>query len=150
MKVHVLIKNHLGNTSPVLACGACARSSTLPPLRHPGTGERDSESGLLLAGPPVVRESGSVRCDLCGVSDACVGYLRACAHCSRFALLDHAGKDWPLPAWFCSRPDCRKAERAYRGCCDTCGGTGKSYDPDTNGLCWDCRGTGHPHDGKCS
>lgn len=26
--------------------------------------------------------------------------------------------------------------------CDTCNGTGKSNDAETNGLCWDCRGQG--------
>lgn len=35
------------------------------------------------------------------------------------------------------------------GCCDSCNGTGKAMDASTNGLCWDCRGTGHPHDREC-
>lgn len=33
-------------------------------------------------------------------------------------------------------------------CCAACKGTGYSGDPETNGLCWDCRGTGHPHELK--
>lgn len=31
------------------------------------------------------------------------------------------------------------------GCCSACDGTGTAYDPTTSGRCWDCRGTGHPH-----
>lgn len=32
------------------------------------------------------------------------------------------------------------------GCCTSCDGNGVSASsPETNGLCWDCRGTGHPH-----
>jgi hypothetical protein len=34
---------------------------------------------------------------------------------------------------------------ALGGCCTACEGTGCIYDPNTSGLCWDCRGTGHPH-----
>jgi DnaJ-class molecular chaperone len=37
-----------------------------------------------------------------------------------------------------------------RGCCDTCNGTGRVMDPDANGLCWDCRGTGHLHPAEVS
>ena len=37
-----------------------------------------------------------------------------------------------------------------QGCCTTCGGTGTSGDVETNGQCWDCRGTGHTHDGPCA
>jgi hypothetical protein len=36
------------------------------------------------------------------------------------------------------------------GCCGACGGDG--VDPsayESNGQCWDCRGTGHAHDGRC-
>lgn len=33
-----------------------------------------------------------------------------------------------------------------KGCCDTCKGTGTSYDIETNGQCWDCSGTGHAHE----
>lgn len=36
-----------------------------------------------------------------------------------------------------------------RGCCDGCQGTGISGDQQTGGKCWDCRGTGHAHDGPC-
>lgn len=39
--------------------------------------------------------------------------------------------------------------RRLTGCCDSCGGTGTSDDASTSGKCWDCRGTGHPHDGVC-
>lgn len=32
------------------------------------------------------------------------------------------------------------------GCCTECGGGGASGDPAVpGGGCWDCRGTGHPH-----
>ena len=33
-----------------------------------------------------------------------------------------------------------------QGCCTSCDGSGRTDTPDTNGHCWDCRGTGHPHD----
>lgn len=32
------------------------------------------------------------------------------------------------------------------GCCYVCSGTGVSGDWETNGMCWDCRATGHPHE----
>ncbi len=32
------------------------------------------------------------------------------------------------------------------GCCTWCEGTGNDYENETNGLCWDCRGTGHTHE----
>jgi hypothetical protein len=32
-----------------------------------------------------------------------------------------------------------------KGCCTSCNGTGCSHDVETNGKCWDCRGTGHLH-----
>ena len=32
------------------------------------------------------------------------------------------------------------------GCCTACAGTGVSGDAETNGKCWDCLGTGHPHE----
>lgn len=35
------------------------------------------------------------------------------------------------------------------GCCSSCKGTGASNDVETNGLCWDCYGTGHTHLGPC-
>lgn len=36
--------------------------------------------------------------------------------------------------------------RFHRGCCTACGGTGVDpSSPETNGQCWDCYGTGHPH-----
>lgn len=31
------------------------------------------------------------------------------------------------------------------GCCTACKGSGVSGDIETNGKCWDCYGTGHPH-----
>lgn len=37
-------------------------------------------------------------------------------------------------------------ELSRPGCCDSCDGTGSSLTPETSGQCWDCRGTGHPHD----
>lgn len=36
------------------------------------------------------------------------------------------------------------------GCCTRCGGTGASGDPDANGQCSDCLGTGHAHLGPCA
>lgn len=36
-------------------------------------------------------------------------------------------------------------ETEHPACCGSCNGTGNSGDPQTNGLCWDCRGTGHQH-----
>lgn len=36
------------------------------------------------------------------------------------------------------------------GCCPTCKGTGNDGSPDTGGQCWDCRGTGHCHEGPCT
>lgn len=39
--------------------------------------------------------------------------------------------------------------RPMPGCCDDCDGKGTSPDPVTNGQCWTCRGTGHPHTGPC-
>ena len=35
---------------------------------------------------------------------------------------------------------------AETGCCSACDGTGAGVD----GPCWDCRGTGHPHEGECN
>lgn len=32
------------------------------------------------------------------------------------------------------------------GCCGSCGGSGRSNDPQTGGQCWDCRGSGHLHE----
>lgn len=45
----------------------------------------------------------------------------------------------PVYDWF--------RDRFHRdGCCSTCGGTGSDASAyETNGLCWDCRGTGHAH-----
>ncbi|HEY2101437.1 MAG TPA: hypothetical protein VGH72_33575 [Pseudonocardia sp.] len=37
----------------------------------------------------------------------------------------------------------------FAGCCTDCDGHGNTSDPETNGKCWTCRGTGHPHDGPC-
>lgn len=37
-----------------------------------------------------------------------------------------------------------------RGCCSGCNGTGVTCDPETNGLCWDCRGTGCAHPDPCT
>lgn len=31
------------------------------------------------------------------------------------------------------------------GCCSSCDGTGCGGDAQSNGLCYDCRGTGHSH-----
>lgn len=39
----------------------------------------------------------------------------------------------------------RWRRKRCKGCCSTCDGTGGSMDPETNGRCWDCRGTGHQH-----
>lgn len=40
----------------------------------------------------------------------------------------------------------RRNQFHRRGCCSTCGGTGRDVaSPETNGLCWDCRATGHTH-----
>jgi hypothetical protein len=37
--------------------------------------------------------------------------------------------------------------RFHPGCCASCGGTGVSGDYAVpGGRCWDCRGTGHPHE----
>lgn len=38
---------------------------------------------------------------------------------------------------------------SVEGCCGACSGTGVSGEIETNGLCWDCRGTGHAHAGPC-
>jgi hypothetical protein len=36
------------------------------------------------------------------------------------------------------------------GCCGACDGYGRDASaPETGGMCWDCRGTGHAHDGRC-
>lgn len=35
------------------------------------------------------------------------------------------------------------------GCCPMCDGTGASGEECTNGACWDCQATGHPHVGRC-
>lgn len=35
------------------------------------------------------------------------------------------------------------------GCCPSCDGTGASGEECTNGACWDCQATGHPHIGRC-
>ena len=38
------------------------------------------------------------------------------------------------------------------GCCSSCSGTGSGgpgAGPETNGRCWDCRGSGCAHDGPC-
>jgi hypothetical protein len=41
--------------------------------------------------------------------------------------------------------------RSIPPCCDRCHGTGGDvWDESTGGLCWDCRGTGHPHTGLCT
>jgi hypothetical protein len=34
-------------------------------------------------------------------------------------------------------------------CCSGCEGTGYSGEPEANGLCWDCRGTGCAHPDPC-
>ena len=42
---------------------------------------------------------------------------------------------------------------AEPGCCTPCEGWGlggPASGPDTRGRCWECRGTGHPHDGPCA
>jgi hypothetical protein len=40
--------------------------------------------------------------------------------------------------------------RGRRGCCTGCGGSGYSGDSAVpGGMCWDCRGTGHSHAGRC-
>lgn len=58
-----------------------------------------------------------------------------CPHC---AVLD--GEDF-----------CPKDPAVGAGCCTACGGTGKDVTaPETGGQCWDCRGTGHPHEGDCT
>jgi hypothetical protein len=37
------------------------------------------------------------------------------------------------------------------GCCQACDGTGASGDDAVpSGQCWDCRGTGHAHEGPCT
>lgn len=36
-------------------------------------------------------------------------------------------------------------EQVHQPCCTSCRGTGISGDIETNGRCWDCRGTGHVH-----
>lgn len=36
------------------------------------------------------------------------------------------------------------------GCCGNCDGFGVDPSaPETGGRCWDCRGTGHAHTGRC-
>lgn len=64
-----------------------------------------------------------------------------------------SGLFWPLILQECVRNDWkygvghRIRGRWHRdGCCSACKGTGCSNDPETNGRCWDCRGTGHPHE----
>ncbi len=49
-------------------------------------------------------------------------------------LLWHVALEW----WRNRRP-CRI------GCCSNCRGTGADGTPYSNGLCWDCYGTGHAH-----
>lgn len=72
--------------------------------------------------------------------------------------------DWELDPRLCARPEGRNANvcvaegcfnaecasnpawKPCKGCCDSCkgmGGGGPASGPETNGLCWDCRGTGH-------
>lgn len=43
----------------------------------------------------------------------------------------------------------QKARRLVPGCCTSCNGSGRTYDPSTSGFCWDCQGTGHTHVGRC-
>lgn len=34
----------------------------------------------------------------------------------------------------------------HKPCCTSCKGTGRDASaPETNGMCWDCQGTGHAH-----
>lgn len=47
-------------------------------------------------------------------------------------------------------PDGNSLDPKVDGCCPDCGGSGVSEaDVETNGGCWTCRGTGHPHEGPC-
>ena len=54
------------------------------------------------------------------------------------------------PAWTAPVDDgyaatsARLDEYGHPPCCTACEGTGSGYD----GPCWDCRGTGHPHEPK--
>ena len=109
MRFHIMVKNHMGDTSTTALCEPCARKSGFYPLREPGDGSRCPDTGRLLAGPVVTRESAYGSCANCGEGDTRPGYLRTCAACSRWYLLDHCEEAWPPPAWFCPRPACRKA-----------------------------------------
>lgn len=89
MRFNLLIENHLGATKVRAVCLECAARTPGRLLREPGTGDRDPGSGLLLAGPVVVRESEHGSCSECGAGRPPVGYLRCCAFCNVDLLLDH-------------------------------------------------------------
>lgn len=96
MRFNVLIENHLGSTRARPVCEPCGAKNVGRLLREPSTGERDPETGRLLAGPVVVRE-GTGECHLCGAGRPPVGYLRCCAYCNADLLLDHpVGNEVPV------------------------------------------------------
>jgi hypothetical protein len=72
------------------------------------------------------------------------GRFRAiCPHCVRVNALECSCSRTETDAW------CRTHGR--EGCCGACDGRGHDISaPETGGLCWDCRGTGHPHLGPCT
>ncbi len=89
VRFNLLVTNHLGVTRTRAICTECASRFPGRLLREPGTGERDPVTGLLLAGPVVVRQSQRGECSECGNGRPPLGYLRCCAYCSADVLLDH-------------------------------------------------------------
>lgn len=89
MMFNLLVTNHMGATRTRAVCLECASRFPGRLLREPGTGERDPETGRLLAGPIVVRESDHGECSECGAGRPPVGYLRCCSFCNVDVLLDH-------------------------------------------------------------
>lgn len=56
------------------------------------------------------------------------------------SLFDDLPEPEPEPTrkrivWGCDQP---------KGCCTCCGGGGSDFG--CGGMCWECRGTGHPHE----
>ena len=90
----------MGSTTLFHVCSECARKSPYRPLREPGT---IVEGAAGRPGPVRTYENAWLSCQACGASDARPGYLRVCATCSRFLLLDHCEETWPPPAYHCPR-----------------------------------------------
>lgn len=66
---------------------------------------------------------------------------------------DQAGARSPRDHLGLPTPRVRKdlGVKIKQGCCGHCDGYGGDASaPETGGMCWDCRGTGHPHTGPCA